>query len=762
MSHVTARRGPKTIWLKSCAYLALFALSACTNLPGRRVIAGFTNPTETPGTGSSSFINLLRVLKSAHSPSSQFDLLGDGTGQIGQYCIGVGAEASCQCRYKYVTPAGAQETLDVDPTYSEADLLRCPYTEVQSGVSTIDVSIYFVSANKFSNTFSYSFPGGGSLPGGSDPTAIATFIEPMRYQCRDVVYIPYLFERLDRASGSKIYDPFQSESARLTYPLNFYTSNLARAIGLYSNIVSGGDSGTEDGPEANSFYDCALNPKALPAWANLRIYSLAPDPSGSHEIFPGTSGAINRSKFLLARDATGVFNKPINGRFAPPSDTQPAGLFTRYTPPGQNPLPNTLPPLGYGAAPVGEACPNVPIPAGHRWVKLWQFQAALPNRTYVYDTAKVDETRAIFCDPGTASDGFSRLGPSSVVRPHAAIPDCSLHAGGQGNPVRTINASATTATIGLGADTIRDSDAGFVPSRSVDRDFVLEESLAPRAIPKNGAPGYSCFDFARNGSIDNEDTQRAQPLFENLVSGFGGADALPLRIPYKGIAGGFNLPGGIGQAYRGADSWIRVGSGVPTHVAQPDYPYHPGAASFKHPDELAEPDLTAVKQSAPFDSTDELQSHIPFGLTNHPVWSLFNMHIQNGSGLASTLPGSMNLSRLISTPGASVGTRDKHGTTGIPHDSQLMTSELDGTARFDYLLVVSPPSITINQMRNRESAAAPYIPFRYKTNEDCSSANPSTCGENNRIGYDVELHEANGSSGGSGAQVFPVCVIQPI
>lgn len=723
--------------------MALIALSACTNFPGRRVIAGFTNPDEAPGTGSSSFINLLRVLKSAHSPQSEFDLLGDGTGQIGQYCVGVGPEASCQCRFKYVTPGGAQETLDVDPTYSEADLLRCPYSEIQAGVSAIDVSIYFVAANKFSNTFSYSFPGGGSLPGGGDPTAIATFIEPMRYQCRDVIYIPHLFERLDRASGSKIYDPFQSENARLTFPLNFYTSNLARAIGLYANIVEPGGSGVEDGPEANVYYDCALNPKALPGWANLRIYSLAPDLNGSQEIFPGTSGAINRSQFLLARDATGVFNKPVNGRFAPPSETQPAGLFTRYTPPGQNPLPNSLPPLGYGAQPVGEDCPNVPIPAGHRWVKLWQFQAALPNRTYVYDSTKIDETRAIFCDPGTASDGFSRLGPPDVRRPHAAIQDCSLHAGGTGNPVRKI---IDTAVASIDPDAGDQDDNGFVPSRSVDRDFVLEDSLAPRAIPKNGAPGYVCFDFARNGTITDENVGRAQPLFEHELSGFNGADTLPLRVPYKGIAGGFNFLGSaIGQAYRGADSWIRIGSGYPTHDNDPDYPYHPQAQSV-------------YGQGAPYDSADELQSHIPFGLKQHPVWSLFDLHLQNGSGGLSTPPGAMNLSRAFAT----VNTLDKHATTGIPHDSQLLTSNLDNTSRFDYLLVASPPSVTINQMRNREAAAAPYIPFRYKTNEDCTSANPSTCGENNRIGYDVELHEVNGSSGGSGPQVFPVCAIQPI
>jgi hypothetical protein len=756
MSLVTIRGNLKKSIYRGCAFIALVALSACTNLPGRRVIAGFTNPTELPGTGSSSFINLLRVLKSAHAPQSEFDLLGDGTGQIGRYCVGVGGEASCQCRFKYVTPAGAQETLDVDPTYSEADLLRCSYSEIQSGVSTIDVSIHFIEANKFSNTFSYSFPGGGSLPGGGDPTAIATFIEPMRYQCRDVVYIPYLFERLDRPSGSKIYDPFQSENSRLTYPLNFYTSNLARAIGLYSNIVQPGGSGVENGPEANAYYDCALNAKSLPGWANLRIYSLAPDPSGSHEIFPGTSEAINRSKFLLARDATGVFNKPVNGRFAPPSETQPAGLFTRYTPPGQNPPANTLPPLGYAAAPIGEACPNIPIPAGHRWVKVWQFQAALPNRTYVYDSKKIDETRAIFCDPGTASDGFSRLGPPEVLRPHAAIPDCSFHAGGRGNPVRTVNSAAATAAI-LPAVPAATDDQGFIPSRAGDRDFVLEESLSPRAIPKNGATGYVCFDFARNGAINDEAAERAQPLFENHLSGFfnlvGPIDpdpnnwqnTLPLRVPYKGIAGGFNLSGGIGQAYRGADSWVRVGSGVPSHDAQPNYPYHPGAL--------------LAGQGAPYDSTDELQAHIPFGLKNHPVWSLFDMHLQNTNAAPPPPPppGAMNLSRAIA--GLS---EDKHGTTGIPHDSELLTSNLDGVARFDYLLVASPPSITINQMRNRESAAAPYIPFRYKTNEDCTLAEPSTCGENNRIGYDVELHEANGSSGGSGAQVFPVCAIQPI
>jgi hypothetical protein len=720
--------------IRISAVLAIFAFaSACTNFPGRRVIAGMTNPNESPGTGSSSFINLLRVLKSAHAPLSEFDLLGDGTGQIGQYCIGVGAEASCQCRFRYVTPGGSQETLDVDPSYSEADLLRCPYSQIQSGVSSIDVSIYFVEANKFSNTFTYSFPGGGSLPGGGDPTQVATFIKPLRYQCRDILYIPYLFERNDMASGAKIYDPFQSENGRLTYPLNFYTSNLARAIGIYANTIGeGGASANESQIEKNDYFECALNPAVLPPWANLRIYSQAPDSGGSFEIFPGGGSTLNRSDFLLARSPTGVFTKAVNARFAPASPNYQAGLFTQVTPPGQNPSPVSLPPIGYAAQPVGESCPNVPIPAGHRWVKLWQFQAALPERTYVWDSDKIDTTRTILCDPGTASEAFSRFGDPTIARPHAAIPDCSLHAGGTGAPIRTINASLPNATVSVAGD-----DRGFIPSRSVDRDFVLEESLAPRAVfvVSEGEPRYTCFDFAKPTDA------RTQRLFEFQLSGISSdqEETLKLRVPSKGIAGGFNLPGGA--AFAGADTWMRVGSGVPTHDGQSE-PYRNPPPGF----------------AAPFDALDELQTDIPFSLRFHPVFGMWDMHIQNYTMDPNPPSSVAELTRSVTT----LGPRDKHGVIGVPYDNALDTKPLDGVARFDYLLVASPPEITISQMQSLDPVARPYIPFRYKTNEDCILADPSTCGSFHKIGYSFEAREINGGSGGVGPPVFPLCAIQPI
>jgi hypothetical protein len=723
----------KTSISQMSAFTVLMLLSfSCTNFPGRRVIAGFTGASESPGTGSSSFINLLRVLKSAHSPQSDFDLLGDGTGQIGRYCIGVGPEASCQCRYKYVTPSGSQETLDVDPSYSEADLLRCPYHQIQSGVTSIDVSIHFLEANKFSNTFNYSFPGGGSLPGGGDPTQVATFIKPHRYQCRDVLYIPHLFERNDLSSGAKIYDPFQSENGRLTYPLNFYTSNLARAIGIYANTAGeGSGEPDESNVEKNDYYDCALNPSVLPPWANLRIYSLAPDAGGSREIFPGAGSVLDRTDFLLARSATGVFNKAVNARFAPASPNYRAGLFTSVTPPGQNPTNVTLPPIGYAAQPTGESCPNIPIPEGHRWVKIWQFQAALPERLYVWRSTKIEETRTIVCDPGTASEAFSRLAPLGVDRPHAAIPDCNLHAGGTGSPIRTLSEGYPNSSVSLAGD-----DRGFIPSRSVDRDFVLEESLAPRAVfvVLGGQPTFSCFDFAKPS--DN----RTQPLFEDVLSGVNlpsalTGDPLALRIPSKGIAGGFDMPGGA--AFAGADSWFRIGSGVPTS------------------DSESEP--FAGAPGAPFDAIDELQSVIPYSLRFHPVFGLWDMHIQNRNG-DPTPPGPAELTRSVAT----LGPLDKHGIVGVPYDSDLDTAPLDEVARFDYLLVASPPEITVSQMQSLDPVARPYIPFRYKTNTDCMLADPSTCGENHKIGYSFEAREINGASGGSGPPVFPLCAIQPI
>jgi hypothetical protein len=100
-----------------------------------------------------------------------------------------------------------------------------------------------------------------------------------------------------------------------------------------------------------------------------------------------------------------------------------------------------------------------------------------------------------------------------------------------------------------------------------------------------------------------------------------------------------------------------------------------------------------------------------------------------------------------------------------------------GSTRFDYVFVVTPPEVMSSEMVNTSSAAHnKYIPYRYLYKGVCNvdSTNPrdpdqsSSCLNANqnqqRINYDLTLHDmlTNGdpnkaNEGGS----FPVCAIQP-
>ncbi|CAM6053610.1 unnamed protein product [Sphagnum tenellum] len=123
------------------------------------------------------------------------------------------------------------------------------------------------------------------------------------------------------------------------------------------------------------------------------------------------------------------------------------------------------------------------------------------------------------------------------------------------------------------------------------------------------------------------------------------------------------------------------------------------------------------------------------------------------------------------------------GSAAAPYSLNVTSSSLDGsTARYDFVFVVTPTNIMTTDMTTPTTAAEPYIPYRYFTDQDCidpvtllpstnppqtNLANPSTCMSTSSInGYGVKLHDV-GTNGDPSANdpnragVFPVCVLQP-
>jgi len=361
----------------SCAVL----LSACTN---NFLTAGggidpnaLRAPAAVSDQGDSSLV-VSRIAKSAVDPSGSFDLIGDGTGTMSQYCFseteGSAGESNCRCEYSFILPDGNSNSFDVATSYHDANMIRCRFADapgIPASVSSVNVRILLSNSQTYSNTLRVKMTGTGTALDLSDPLS---FTQAERYQCRDIVNVPYLFD-------GNIMDPVVSDDPKISYPLNFYTTNMGGSLALFVKQGS-----------AVSNWNCPSipNDSASDAGLDLTVYSLGPDETGSKQIFPAKSG-FDRSTFYLARSNTGIFNVPVHAFTAPTITT---GV-------------NELPALGYGAAPVpttnGETCPDtdpsVIIPSGYEWVKVWLFRANLAPREYQAN-AGLKTIGGIGCNPG--------------------------------------------------------------------------------------------------------------------------------------------------------------------------------------------------------------------------------------------------------------------------------------------------------------------------------------------------------------------------
>lgn len=393
----------KRAWaLALAAGLMLSLLSSCNNNRLQRNLASTTEPDPlakvVTDVSTQSTITLSRVLKNAQSPSSTFDLIGDGTGAIGQACSPDGATSgsdvsNCNCNYEYTTASGTLEQFDAPTNRYEANLIRCLYTGVPTSITEIKVRIHVVSQDVYSNQVRFTFNTSATT---LDTSSSSSFLKVERYMCRDKI----------NASGimsNNVYDPFQSDDFTDTdrfnsYTYNYYTTDLGTSLTHYAGGVGAF-------PPQTDFYCPSLTNDPLEKFPT-RIYSETADPSGGKIIDNSVESAkgttISRSTFYLAKKASGVFNVPVNAMVAP-------NIYS-ITPDAQG---NTegAQPIGYGASPISlgvplqEKCPDssIQIPTGYHWVKVWLFRGTLPSRKLL-QPAKLQYAGHLVCSP---SDKYS-------------------------------------------------------------------------------------------------------------------------------------------------------------------------------------------------------------------------------------------------------------------------------------------------------------------------------------------------------------------
>jgi hypothetical protein len=382
-------------------FASLLAFS-CTN--GASIVShGSSNSSATLSSGGDSLTSgtvpvVTRVIIDPVNPGT-FDLEGDGSNSIGQDCVatstgtttstsstnleGTGT-STCQCFYQYTRASGTQESVYVNTSYFEANMVRCPYTTIESDVTSVNVSLFDTTSGQASSP-AIPVPLTGAASG-FDLTNINNFLNMQRWQCKDVVtiYSPWSGTGSSGAGSNAMYDPVQSDDPDMSYPLNFYTGNFGAAFSYFSS----------GSPSTLQNWNCPTIPNNpnLPGY-DLRVWSVGPDTAGSSNIYPPTGSAFDRSTFYVAKQAAGIFNVPLNTYIAPTLYGQVGGTGSSA-------------PSGYGVSPTfvsstQETCGDgttTNIPAGYQWAKLWLFRADLADR--YYRTSSAIGSVSINCNPG--------------------------------------------------------------------------------------------------------------------------------------------------------------------------------------------------------------------------------------------------------------------------------------------------------------------------------------------------------------------------
>jgi hypothetical protein len=412
--------------------MALLTTSCTNNLSGKGLSTALNSLNGTGTSTSGTYIlNVTNVLKDSTNPTTTLDVIGDGTGAMGTLCTSTAGSntsstvgpSTCSCTYSYTSPSQGTAQVDVPTTYQESNLIECLFSAIPTDVTTVNVSVHVTSVNEYSNVFAFNL----SNTGGTNPTLASNFVQVQHWQCRDIVTIPYPGSPALGSSNS-IYDPIQSEDPSLSYPIDFYTTNLGGSLEAYINANLQGT------------WRCPGNPNDPNFGLNNTLYSVGADGSNSYTIYPTASGdTFDRSTFYVSKTQTGVYTIPLDAYTAPTLVNDGAA------------------PLGYAAAPVStgtntEGCPSstsVTIPSGFKWVKLWLFRANLPDRHYLQSSA-IASAGTIACDPGSDSLGaqlFPDCGSAYNTSHTYAV---NSAAGADVNGITAATANATNGTFESG------------------------------------------------------------------------------------------------------------------------------------------------------------------------------------------------------------------------------------------------------------------------------------------------------------------------
>lgn len=719
--------------------IALLTIAACTNQHLSRISSPLTSSSSTPDTTekNESGINLKTVSMAANGNDNQIDLtVSDNS--IGSICgtsdaYGA-APLGCSIDYEFSDFSG--HTIRVPGTllYADYGLARADFSAyLFSGVVNFKVRLKNLAKNKYSNALSITLSQG--IAPFSNPENL---ISVSRFQCRDALQFPHPFNGASGALSQGLYDPVQMESLNVARPLNFYRGDAGRDLASWASndaAKSGTGQPTQEGygwfcPQPSRDDSFRLLGIDVGNKIDYRIFSTAPD-NGIEQIYPVQPGTRDRYNFVLFRKPTGIFNKPLSV--------------------GTGPMTKGI--LGYGAQGYenSEGCPGssvVSIPQGYQWVKVWLWKATLTPRVVASSTDLVSHANRIVCNPGAflSSDGNTAMGP--------VFPDCN------NSGFDPIKWYTDTCDSSQGAcATTHDSRLNFRYTTKGQGGFV--QKLDDRVILNADSNKiHACFKIWSSTQVD--------PLYAYLFQGDLDRCGAPIDDPL-----GY-WPPGLGD--------------------QP-YGYGTGCSTKYDPNTGLSALTGRVKRDYENNfnfATSNESNRRQVGLGSdiwRPARQLLSQSV-NGATVTANCGGSSSKAPYGADPFGlcrADGTTDKceaddiangNGKTTcsnrVPmanhpkYSSNQVVPEVDVQFRnivddlSEYIITVSPPSVTFDQMQNNVDIKNLFKPYRFYKVGDCPLAQPSTdpnnCAKpNQRIdNYELELRDLDSNT------IAPFCALQKV
>ncbi len=333
--------------------LILQAFQACSNGVSTPSSTSFRSSASTsatlPTSTSEGAFTVSKVMKSNQGSETTLDLLGVN-GEFGTYCASASA---CACRFNWTDSSGNFHEVDQVLGYVETNLARCLYTSVDSNIAYFDIKLVVTAGNVTSNTTRVYV---GAVNPSFDPTNKYNFVQIARYLCMDHVGATTT-DKTNLYSG--LVDP---RLWIMSYSYNLYTYSLGIDYGAVKKdyLIGGNTSKTvkefECPPTPNDTsytnYPGVATNLSLDLQSidkiNLTNPLLVNQGTGDNTIYPSTdnlnNGAacvngteanceqfkINRHDFYLASFQDGTFKEPVCIRHTVANLTQVYNAQTDY------------------------------------------------------------------------------------------------------------------------------------------------------------------------------------------------------------------------------------------------------------------------------------------------------------------------------------------------------------------------------------------------------------------------------------------------